>query len=269
MKRFIVLLIVVMLAVITAMTLKPVRRLRVCSDPNNLPFSNQKKEGFENRLAELIAHDMHARVEYTWWAQRRGFIRNTIRANKCDIVMGIPSSFEMVMPTKPYYRSTYVFVTRKSDRLNIASFDDPALRKLTIGVHLIGDDYANTPPAHALSKRGIIDNIRGYTIYGDYSQPNPPARILDALMRNEIDVAVVWGPLAGYFAKRDHLPVDIKPVKPQVDLPFMPMVFDIAMGVRREDIALKQEVENILKTRHAAVEKILDEYGVPRVGAGR
>lgn len=241
------------------------RVLRVCADPNNLPFSNGKEEGFENELARLVARDMNARVEYTWFAQRRGFIRNTLRSNKCDIVMGVPSSYELVAPTRPYYRSTYVFVTRSDDHLEIASFDDPVLRKLRIGVHLIGDDYSNTPPAHALSKRGIIANVRGYSIYGDYRQPNPPARILDALMNKQIDVAVVWGPLAGYFAKRDGLAVEIRPVKPQIDLPFMPMVFDISMGVRREDSALKSEVESILERRRERIREILDAFGVPRV----
>jgi mxaJ protein len=254
---------------LAAVQAKSARVLRVCSDPNNLPFSNEKLEGFENRLADLLADEMHARVEYTWFAQRRGFVRNTIRERKCDIIMGIPSSFELVMPTKPYYRSTYVFVTRTADSIRLASFDDPKLRDLTIGVHLIGDDYSNTPPAHSLSRRGIIENVRGFTIYGDYSLPNPPARILDALMRKEIDVAVVWGPLAGYFAKHDKLDVDIEPVTPQIDVPFMPMVFDIAMGVRREDVGLKEEVESILARRRADVEGILDEYGIPRVGVGR
>ncbi|MBV9773980.1 MAG: quinoprotein dehydrogenase-associated putative ABC transporter substrate-binding protein, partial [Gemmatimonadetes bacterium] len=139
-----------------------------------------------------------------------------------------------------------------------------------VGVQLVGDDYANTPPAHALGKRGIVQNVRGYTLYGDYSQPNPPARILDALARGEIDVAVVWGPLAGYFARREPVPLRIVPVSPQIDLPFLPFVFDISMGVRRGDNALREEVERILVRRHAEVEAILDEYGVPRVGgAGR
>jgi mxaJ protein len=243
--------------------------LRVCSDPNNLPFSNQERQGFENRLAELLARELKVRVEYTWWAQRRGFIRNTIREHKCDVVMGVPTSFELVMPTRPYYRSTYVFVTRAQDRLDIASFDDPILRKLKLGVHLIGDDYANTPPAHALGNRGIIDNVKGYMIYGDYSQPNPPARILDALAHKEIDVAIVWGPLAGFFAKRATVPLRIQPVKPQVDTPFLPMVFDIGMGVRREDVALKEAIDQILLRKRAEIDAILNEYGVPRAGAGR
>jgi quinoprotein dehydrogenase-associated probable ABC transporter substrate-binding protein len=246
----------------------PARELRVCADPNNLPFSNEKGEGFENRLAELLAREMKAKLSYDWWAQRRGFVRNTLRAGECDLLVGVPTSFEPVLATRPYYRSTYVFVYPKDAGFELRSFDDPVLRGLRIGVQLVGDDYANTPPAHALGQRGIVENVRGYSVYGDYSQPNPPARILDALAAGEIDVAIVWGPLAGYFAPRQPVALEIVPVSPQIDLPFLPFVFDISMGVRREDSILKTEVEEILERRRAEVESILDEYGVPRVNGG-
>ncbi|HEX6042806.1 substrate-binding domain-containing protein [Longimicrobium sp.] len=245
------------------------RELRVCADPNNLPFSNEAGEGFENRIAALIAREMGATVKYTWWAQRRGFIRNTLRTGECDLVTGIPASFELALPTRPYYRSTYVFVYRQDAEFEVRSFDDPVLKRLTIGVHLIGDDGANAPPAHALSKRGMIENVRGYTLYGDYARPNPPARILDAVASGELDVAVVWGPLAGYFVPRQRVKMKIVPVQPQVDLPFLPMVYDIAMGTRRDDALLMNEVQEILQRRRAEVEAILDEYGVPRVGPRR
>lgn len=240
--------------------------LRVCADPNNLPFSNEREEGFENHLARLVADEMGRELRYTWWAQRRGFVRNTLRAGECDLVMGIPSSFELVLPTRPYYRSTYTFVYRADAGFDITSFDDPKLRQLRVGVHLIGDDGANAPPAHALSNRGMVGNVVGFTIYGDYSQPNPPARIIDAVARGEIDVAVVWGPLAGYFAPRAAVPLEIRPVSPQIDLPFLPFVYDISMGVARGDSALKLAVEEVLARRQGEVEAILDEFGVPRVG---
>jgi quinoprotein dehydrogenase-associated probable ABC transporter substrate-binding protein len=211
---------------------------------------------------------MEAELSYEWWAQRRGFVRNTLRAGECDLLLGVPSSFELVLATRPYYRSSYVFVYPKDAPFELRSFDDPVLRELRIGVQLVGDDYANTPPAHALGKRGIIENVRGYSVYGDYSQPNPPARILDAVAAGEIDVAIVWGPLAGYFAPRQTVPLEIVAVSPQIDLPFLPFVFDISMGVRREDSILKFEVEEILERRGAEVQAILDEYGVPRVNSG-
>ena len=241
------------------------RVLRVCADPNNLPFSNEREEGLENRLAELIAEEMDAELEYTWWAQRRGFIRNTLRAGLCDLVPGVPSSYELVLATAPYYRSTYVFVYRSDAGFQLRSFDDPVLRELQIGVHLMGDDYANAPPAHALSTRGIVTNVSGYSIYGDYASPNPPARLVEAVANGEIDVAIIWGPFAGYFAPRQKVDLEIVPVRPEIDVPFLPMVYDIAMGVRRDDAALMVEVQRILTSRQEEVGKILDEYGVPLV----
>lgn len=241
------------------------RVLRVCSDPNNLPFSNQRQQGFENAIANLVAHDLDAKVQYTWWAQRRGFIRNTLKAGDCDVVMGVPSSFELAAVTRPYYRSTYVFVSRTDRHLNLGSLDDPKLKKLQIGVQVIGDDYANAPPAHALANRGIVANVRGYTVYGDYREPNPPARIIEAVERGEVDCAVVWGPLAGYFAKQSRIPLELAPVTPEVDLPFLPFVFDIAMGVRRQDTALRQQLDEVLERRQTDIDRILADYGVPRV----
>jgi mxaJ protein len=244
-----------------------VRLLRVCADPNNLPFSNAHGEGFENKLADLVASEMGATVQYEWWAQRRGFFRNTLKAGRCDVVMGVPTSFEMTLTTHPYYRSTYVFVTKRQSSIRVRTFDDPVLRRVRVGVQLAGDDYANAPPAHALTKRGIVQNVRGYTLYGDYREPNPPARIVDAVAHGDVDIAVVWGPLAGYFATREPVPLRIVPVSPQIDLPFLPFVFDISMGVRREDKALRDEIDGILTRRRASIDSVLTHYGVPRVDA--
>lgn len=174
---------------------EPVKRqLRVCADPNNLPFSNDKGEGFENRIVELLAEELGAELSYVWWAQRRGFVRNTLNAGNCDLIPGIATGMEMAATTRPYYRSTYVFVTRQDRGLDIASFDDPRLKTLTVGVQLVGDDFSNTPPAHALARRGVVENVRGYMLYGDYAEPSPPQRIVQAVARGEVDVAVVWGP---------------------------------------------------------------------------
>jgi mxaJ protein len=243
--------------------------LRVCADPNNLPFSNDKQQGFENRIAELVARDLGAKLTYVWWAQRRGFVRNTINQNQCDLLIGVPASFERTRPTIPYYRSTYVFVTRRDRKLRIASFDDPQLKKLRVGVQLIGDDGINTPPAHALSSRGIIRNVKGYSVYSDYRQPNPPARIIDAVANGDVDVAVAWGPLAGYFAQRAAVQLDVRPVSPQIDLPFLPFVFDISMGVRRGNDALREQLNAIIGRRRSEIDRILTDYAVPRVDIGR
>jgi mxaJ protein len=241
------------------------RKLRVCADPNNLPFSNERREGFENKLAELLARELNAELEYTWWAQHRGFIRNTLQANRCDVVMGVPTRFEMALTTTPYYRSTYVFVTRQGEQEKITSFDDPALRKLRVGVQVIGDDGANSPPAHALARRGIVQNVRGYTVYGDYRKENPPARILEAVAQREIDVAIAWGPLAGYFAKRQRVPLQLSPITPQIDQSLFPFVYDISLGVRQGDKTFKQELEAVLEHKRAEIESLLDCYGIPRV----
>jgi mxaJ protein len=243
--------------------------LRVCSDPNNLPFSNTKLEGFENRIAELIARDLGTTVTYYWWAQRRGFVRNTLNAGKCDVIVGVPTSFELAATTRPYYRSSYVFVTRRDRKLDIRSLDDPRLRRLKVGVQMIGDDYASSPPAHALAKRGITDNIVGYSVYGDYKEDSPPRRIVEAVARGEVDVSAVWGPTAGYFMRRSSVPLQLEAVTPQIDLPFLPLVFDISMAVRRSDTALRDRLNDILIRRRAEIDAILASYGVPRADRAR
>jgi mxaJ protein len=239
--------------------------LRVCADPNNMPFSNRAGEGFENKLASLIARDMHQRVRYTWFAQRRGFIRNTLNAHECDIVMGVPSSFELAFTSRPYYRSSYVFVTRPDKRISVHSFDDAILRTARIGVQLIGDDGANTPPSHALAARGIIRNVKGYPVYGDYAKAHPPSAIIDAVRNGEIDVAIAWGPMAAFFARSADPPLEIVPVSPQVDLPFLPHVFDISMAVRREDKAFKYKLDSLIERDRPEIDALLASYAVPRV----
>ena len=237
--------------------------LRVCADPNNLPFSDRAGQGFENKIARVIGAELGRPVEFTWWAQRRGFVRNTLNAGACDLVVGVSAGVDMLATTKPYYTSTYVFVSRRDHHVNVRSFDDDELRRLRIGVQLIGDDGANTPPAHVLAARGLIGNVIGFTVFGDYAEANPPARIVDAVADRRIDVAVVWGPLAGYFARgRDDLA--LVPVAPEAGPGALPMAFAIGMGVRKGDEALKNEVEAILVARRHEIGKILDSFGVPR-----
>jgi mxaJ protein len=260
MKRLLLLL-----AVLWATTASA-RELVVCADPNNLPFSNQAGEGFENRIAELIARDLGASLRYVWWAQRRGYVRNTLGEAKCDLWPGVASGVARVATTRPYYRSTYMFVTRASDRLGGLTLDDPRLRGLRVGVQMIGDDTMNTPPAHALARRGMVRNIRGYMLYGDYARPNPPAAIVDGVARGEIDVAMVWGPLAGYFARRASPPLRIEPVTPWLDDAQWPMVFDISMGVRRDDPALRREIDAALEKEAPAIASILKSFDVPVTG---
>jgi len=240
---------------------KPV--LRVCADPNNLPYSNERGEGFENKIAERLAHALGAELEYTWWPQRRGFVRNTLARGTCDVVIGVPAAADMFAHTRPYYRSSYVFVTPK-DRPAIRSFDDPALRRLRIGIPLVGDDGQNPPPEAALARRGIVNNVVGFAVYGNYAKPSPPLDLLRALARGDIDVAAAWGPQAGYFAHANHLPLTLTPIAPDPGLTF---TFDITIGVRRgpRDEALRQRLDRALQHERPAITKILASYGVPRV----
>jgi len=242
------------------------RDLRVCADPNNLPFSNAAGEGFENRIVALLARDLGARVQYTWWAQRRGAIRNTLNAGDCDVIPGMASSGDMTGTTDPYYRSTYVFVSRADRGLrSLTSLDDPRLRTLRIGVQLVGDDGANPPPAMSLARRGIIDNVRGFTVYGDYADKAPQAAVIRAVAHGDIDVALVWGPTAGYFAALSGVPMVLAPVTPWLDGPQSPMVFDISMGLRRDDRSLRRELDRALARNREAIGRILDDYHIPRV----
>ena len=253
----------ILIAAALAAAQQPQRELRVCADPNNLPFSNAAGEGFENKLVELIAADLGAKVSYTWRAQRRGNVRETLNEGACDLIPGIGSSLEMLGTSRPYYRSTYVAVTRADRGLDIGSFDDPRLKEMTIGVQLVGDDGSNTPPAHSLAKRGMIENVRGYMIYGDYTQAAPQEAIVGAVAAGEVDVAFIWGPVAGYFASREGVPLKLTPVTPSFDGPQLPMIYDVSVGVRKADLALKREVEDVLTRRSAEVRKLLESYGVP------
>jgi len=241
------------------------RELRVCNDPNNLPFSNSRLEGFENKIVDVIANELQVEVQYTWWAERRGFVRNTLNAGLCELIPGTVSGMGMLRTTVPYYRSTYMFVTR-ADGAEISSFDDAILRTLQIGIHLIGADGFNVPPAHALARRGIINNVRGFPIHGDYRQENPPADLIRAVAAGDIDVAIAWGPLAGYFAARHSPPLRVTSVKPERDEGF-PMTFPIAMGTPRGEEPFRHQIEAAIANRRKEIDRILAEYNVPRVDA--
>jgi mxaJ protein len=239
----------------------PSKQLRVCADPNNLPFSNSDGEGFENKIAALMAERLHLQLTYYWWPQRRGFIRNTLNAGNCDLIIGTPSGVEGIRTTRPYYRSAFTFVTR-ADLTPLNSLDDERLRTLKVGVQLAGDDGSNPPPAQALAKRGIVQNVRGYLVYGDYRERQPAAAIMRALLDREVDVAIVWGPLAGYWQRYSETPLRVSTVLPLIDEARLPMAFDISMGVRKDDVALRDNLNALLVDEAAGIKAILAEYGV-------
>jgi mxaJ protein len=233
------------------------RELRVCADPDNLPYSHVNETGFENRIARLAAADMGATLRYEWMPLRRGFVRKTMGEGLCDLFIGVPVDFERVLATRPYYRSSYVFVSR--DRLD--SFDDPRLASLRIGVQLVGNDLAATPAGHALVAKGAVDNVRGFTVYGEGPAPQ---RIVKALEAGELDAGLVWGPQAGYFAARASPPLAVRIAHAPRELAGMPFEFAIAMGVKRGDRGLHDALEAFLQRRRAQIDAILAEYAVPR-----
>jgi len=246
-------------------TAAPAPLFRVCADPNNMPFSNQHSEGFENRIAGVVARQLGRRVEYFWQPQRRGFVRSTIGAGRCDVIMGVPSSSELVHTTRPYYQSTYVFVSRRLEQ-PVRSFDDPRLKRWRIGIQLTGDDYDNPPAAQALATRQLFNQVRGFTVYGDYSREAPQRDVVDAVADGRVDIAAVWGPLAGYFAAREPVALAVTPTPvtdPKTQLPF---TFAISMGVRRDNDALRDQLNRAIAHQQEAIDRILREYRVPLVG---
>jgi mxaJ protein len=251
-------------AVMAAAPEAPPTALRVCADPDNLPYSNARGQGFENQLAERIAADLGRRVEYTWWAQRRGFLRQTLQAGRCDVVLGLPASVDAAWTTRPYYRSSYVFVERRDRRPAIRSFDDRRLAALRIAVPLVSDDGANAPPAHALARRGLGGNLVRFSVLGDGTAATPGAQLIDAVARGQVDIAAAWGPVAGYFAARQPVPLRLTPVSPAAD-GAVPQVFAMAMATRRGDAATHAALEAFLARRRTDIDRVLAAFHVPRV----
>lgn len=255
--------ITIMGMVATARADQPAKRvLHIAADPNNLPFTNDKGEGFENKIADLIAKDLNADIQYEWSAQRRGFFRDMLRHGDCDLTLSMPTEAERATPSKPYYRSTFVFVTRKDRNLDLKSLDDPRLKTLKVGIQLVIG--GSTPPGQALANHGITENIVGYTVAGDYREQSPTKNIIDAVAKGDVDVALVWGPTAAYFAKKSDVPLVVTPIDKQKDGD-IPLAFDISIGIKRSNKTLKPEIDQVLLKRKDDINRILDEYGVPRV----
>ncbi len=236
--------------------------LRVCADPDNMPLSNQKGEGYEQKIAELIAKEWNSKVEYAWWPVRRGFFSRALNGRYCDVAIEAPAGLDMAGVTKPYFRSGYVFVTRKDSGLDIRSLADPRLKKLRIGINLLNSDAENTPPAMALSQYGVVGNLVGFTTF--YSDSARPEDIINAVAKKDVDVAIVWGPLAGYFAKMAPAPLRIHPLPERDSVsPDFPYQYNIGMAVRRRDRTLRDSLQGVIDRKGPEIQAILKRYGVP------
>ena len=234
--------------------------LRVCGDPDNLPYSNERLEGFENRIAAVVAAELGTTPAYAWWPHQRGLVRNTIDAGTCDVIFGVPEGLDFVLWTKPYYRSSYVMAYRSDRGYDLRSLDAAALQQLRIGVHV------NTPPEESLARRGLLDNVSTYSLFFDpRGDRDRPRKLLDDLVAGTVDVAVAWGPLAGYAARTSDAPLELVPL---ADEPGVPLSFDISMGVAKGNEELKGRLETAIDRRQAEILAILEEYGVPLVTGG-
>jgi quinoprotein dehydrogenase-associated probable ABC transporter substrate-binding protein/PQQ-dependent catabolism-associated CXXCW motif protein len=231
-------------------------KFRVCADPDNLPYSNKAGEGFENKIADLLAGELGREVTYTWYPSTVGFVRNTLAARVCDVVIGVPTTNELMQNTNPYYRSTYALVQRADAEPKVTVLDDPALQDMRIG------GVANTPPVTLLAQQGLIGNLAPYQLMADTRHDHPAEDMVRDVESGEIDIAVVWGPIGGYFAKQADGALEITPLVADEKSPIR-LDYRMSMGLRRGEPVWKQQLNDILKEQQLAIEAILMDYGVP------
>ena len=236
------------------------RTLRVCAHPDNLPFSAQDESGFDNRIARIIADELRARLEFVWFQPQHGLVRKTLGDGLCDALIGLPQGYEGIAATAPYYRSRYVFVYPKLARDIAPSFDDPRFLAQRIGVQLIGNDMAATPPGHALARSRAM-HVVGFPVFGDKPAV---ARMIDAIATREIDAAVAWGPAAGYYAAQASVPLALAPASAPPSVASMPFEFSLVVAVRKSDEALRNDIDAALARRRADIDAVLAAYHVPR-----
>jgi quinoprotein dehydrogenase-associated probable ABC transporter substrate-binding protein len=230
-------------------------KLRVCADPHNLPFSDQAGEGFENKIAELLAEELGVEVTYTWYPQSIGFVRNTLGARVCDVVMGISSTSELLQNTNPYYRSSYVLVQRADAGTKVRSLHDPGLKDLRIGA------VARTPPVDLLARQGLLKNLRPYHLVVDTRFENPGRQMVEDVAAGEIDVGILWGPIGGFWAKQQSEPLEVVPLTDEGA--GARLDFRITMGLRRDEPEWKAILNEFIAAHEDEIQAILLDYGVP------
>ena len=243
--------------------------LHVCADPDNLPYSHRDGRGFELRVAELLAHELDLPLRVHWRPQRRGFVHKSWRDAGCAVLLGVPAGIDGALTTRPYYRSSYAIVTRADDPAPLRALDDPRLRRLHVGVQLVGDDLAATPPGHLLARRGAVQRVHGFPVDGE----TPAAqRMLEALAARTVDAALVWGPQAGWFAAHAAQPMALRPLRSLAAQPALPMEYAIAVGIRPDRRELRDRIDAVLAAHVDAIDAILAQHHVPRTdrdGASR
>ena len=230
--------------------------LRVCADPHNLPFSNEEGEGFENKLAELFAEKLNKKLDYMYFPQATGFVRMTLGAHRCDVIMGFPQGDDLVQGTNPYYRTAYALVAKQGSGLDdVATLEDARLKDKRIGI------VAGTPPATNMAVAGLMANARPYPLMIDTRFDSSSAAMIKDLMSGEIDAGVLWGPMAGYFAKQASPPLHVTPLVKETSGPRL--AFRIGMGVRPADQNWKRQLNRLIQENQPAINKILLDFGVP------
>jgi quinoprotein dehydrogenase-associated probable ABC transporter substrate-binding protein len=235
--------------------------LRVCADPNNMPFSSAKGEGFENKLAELLANKLGKGLSYSWYPQATGFVRNTLAAHKCDLIMGIPQGDDIVQVTNPYYRTAYALVFKRGHGLEgVDTLGDPRLKGKRIGV------VAGTPPGNNMAANGLMANAKPYPLVIDTRVDSSAAAMMHDLAAAEIDVGILWGPMAGYYARQATPAVTVVPLVKETTGPRL--AYRIAMGVRYTDQEWKRQLNRTIQDNQPAIDRLLLSFGVPLLDDG-
>jgi quinoprotein dehydrogenase-associated probable ABC transporter substrate-binding protein len=229
--------------------------LKVCADPNDLPFSSEQKQGFENKIAELMANALGVKVEYTWFPQIIGFARNTLQAHRCDLVVGTVAGDDIMQTTNPYYFTTYVMVYRSDKGLALDGVADPRLASLRLGV------VSATPPSDLLVRHDLMSHAKPYPLTVDTRVQSPTHQMIQDVVNRTIDVGFLWGPIAGYYKKHDKLPLTLVPLKEEPGA--ARMKYHIAMGVRANEPEWRRRVNATILKQQLAITAILRDYGIP------
>ena len=229
--------------------------LKICADPNNLPFSNEKKEGFENKIAELLGAELGLKVDYVWFPQVIGFVRNTLRARLCDLVMGTVAGDDTMQTTNPYYFTTHVMLYRSDKGLGLSGPQDPRFATMRLGV------VAGTPPADLLVRYDLMAHTKPYALMVDTRFESPTHDMVQDIADGTIDVGFLWGPIAGYYRKRDALPLTLVPLKSEPGA--ARMAYHIAMGVRANEPEWRRHINAAILKHQTEITAILHEYGIP------